>query len=312
MATAAMKFGVRAIGALLAALLAVYAAGSCADAPAAAEAPLIPVWQGLPPGAAASDLKEQDTMMPGDDRVVRNVTRPSLQPFLPDAASANGTAIIVCPGGGFRFLTIDSEGLEVARWLSAHSVAAFVLRYRVMPTPADDGDFAGQLGALLGPLFGPGVVDEMKRLGPPAIADAQQAMRLVRRRAKQWHIAPDRIGILGFSAGGVVAEGLSLQHDAGSRPDFTGAIYPGPWDAGKVPKDAPPLFIAAADDDPLTAIGARPLQAAWQAAGHPVEMHIYDQGGHGFGMKQQGGDSDHWIDQFGEWLGKQGLLASKK
>jgi acetyl esterase/lipase len=308
MATAATKIGFRAFGALLAVCM----AASRADGAPAAEAPLIPVWQGLPPGASASDLKEQDTVMPGNDRVVRNVTRPTLQPFLPEAGTANGTAVVVCPGGGFRYLTIDTEGLEVARWLSAHGIAAFVLRYRVMPTPADDGDFAGQLGALLAPLFGPGINDEMKRLGPPAIADAQQAVRLVRQRAKEWHIAPDRVGILGFSAGGVVVTGISLQHDAKSRPDFAGAIYPGPWDIGKVPKDAPPLFIAAASDDALTDIGAKPLQTAWQQAGHPVETHIYDKGGHGFGMKQQDSDSDHWIDQFGEWLDKQGLLKAKK
>ena len=303
-----MKLHACALGVLLMSCV----AGALADAPAAVAATRIQVWPGLPPGSAASNLKEQETMMPWNERVVRNVTRPTLEPFLPDAATANGTAIIVCPGGGFRFLTIDTEGVEVARWLSARGVAAFVLRYRVMETPADEADFGGQLGALLAPLFGPGVVDEMKRLGPPAIADGQQAIRVVRQHAREWQLAAQRIGILGFSAGGVVAAGVSLQHDAQSRPDFTGAIYPGPWDIGKVPKDAPPLFIAAATDDPLTEIGAKPLQAAWHEAGHPVESHIYDKGGHGFGMKQQGGDSDHWIDEFGQWLGKQGLLPSKK
>jgi acetyl esterase/lipase len=208
---------------------------------------------------------------------------PTLTAFLPAADKASGAAVVICPGGGYGGLAMSYEGLDVGAWMAKRGVAGFVLKYRVAPYKH-----------------------------PVPLQDAQRALRTVRARAKEWGVDPARVGILGFSAGGVVVTGISLQHDAKSRPDFAGAIYPVPWDIGKVPKDAPPLFIAAASDDALTDIGAKPLQAAWQQAGHPVETHIYDKGGHGFGMKQQDSDSDHWIDQFGEWLDKQGLLKAKK
>ncbi len=275
------------------------------------EASRIAVWPGQPPGGDAS-LVEQSTVMPWNERVVRNVARPTLEAYPAAPGTTNGAAVIVAPGGGFRFLSIDSEGVAVARWLSAHGVNAYVLRYRVMTTPAVDEDFMGKLGELMAPLFNGAIGDEMNRYGPPAIADGLQAVRVLRGQAKQLKLRPDRIGFLGFSAGGVVATGVALQGEGQTRADFVGAIYPGPWDIGTVPKNAPPLFIAAAKDDPLTAAGAEPLGAAWQQAGRPVESHLYEKGGHGFGMKQQDTDSDHWIDEFAAWLARQPSPAAKK
>ncbi len=286
--------------ALAFAALALYAG----RAAAADEPPRIPVWPGTPPGGDAA-LVEQYTQMPWNERVVRNVARPTLQAYPAAAGTGNGSAVIIAPGGGFRFLSVDSEGIAVARWLSAHGVSAYVLRYRVMTTPAADEDFMDKLGELMAPLFNGAIAEEMKHYGPPAIADGLQALRVLRGQARQLKLRPDRIGFLGFSAGGVVATGVALQGAGPTRADFVGAIYPGPWDLSSMPKSAPPLFIAAAKDDPLTAAGAEPLGAAWQQAGRPVEVHLYEKGGHGFGMKQQDTDSDRWIDDFAGWLARQ-------
>ena len=148
----------------------------------------------------------------------------------------------------------------------------------------------------------------MKPLRPLLIADGQQAVRVVRQHAAEWGIAADRIGVMGFSAGGAVTVNVALQHDAGSRPDFAAAIYSAGWEEIPVPADAPPLFVLCAADDLMAAPLSVRLYTDWQAAGHAVELHIYSQGGHGFGMTRQGLPSDTWIDRFGDWLGVQGLL----
>jgi dienelactone hydrolase len=119
---------------------------------------------------------------------------------------------------------------------------------------------------------------------------------------------PDRIGIMGFSAGGSVTVGAALEYDADSRPDFAAPIYSAPREEISVPADAPPLFIAAAHDDAFAASACVPLYLAWSAAGRSAELHIYSRGGHGFGMHKQGLPADRWIEQFGEWLHAQGVL----
>jgi acetyl esterase/lipase len=202
----------------------------------------------------------------------------------------------------------------VARWLNTKGISAFVLRYRLGETAASDLAFKGQIFAILAPLFGSGaaLLEDMKKNAPPAIADAREALKLVRARAGEWKLDPKRVGILGFSAGGVVTTAVSMDPEAANRPSFTGAIYPGAWPVDAVPADAPPLFVAAAADDSITKAGAQPLIAAWQAAKRPVESHIYDKGGHGFGMKKSGKPSDVWPDQFAAWLDAQGVLKAAK
>ena len=289
-------------------LLALGGAAHAADAP-----DLIPLRDAHAPGGdGAAGGTGQDTMAPWGERIVRNVGEPTLERFAPDAKLANGTAVIVAPGGGFRFLSIDNEGTQVADALRARGITVFLLRYRLMPTPAEDAEFTAQLGELLGPLFGPAIFDEMKRWGAPAVDDARQAIKLVRAHARQWKIAGDRIGIVGFSAGGVAALGATLDHDAASRPDFVGLIYPGPWPLDKLPSDLPPVFVAAANDDALTKLAAVPQAEALAKAGAKVETHFYEKGGHGFGTKQQGVDADGWLDTFAAWLGAQGLLKKAK
>ena len=150
----------------------------------------------------------------------------------------------------------------------------------------------------------------MKRLTPLVLADGQQAVRVVRRRAADWGLSPQRIGMMGFSAGGRVTESVALQHDADTRPDFAAVIYGAGKGGPPVPADAPPLFVLCADDDLMASPRSVRLYSDWKAAGHPVELHIYSKGGHGFGMTKQGLPTDSWIERFGDWLQTQGLLET--
>jgi acetyl esterase/lipase len=269
---------------------------------------IIPLWPNGAPGSESWTQLEQETLapLPIGIKVVRNVTQPTLTAYLPDPATDARAAVIICPGGAFHFLAIEHEGTQVARWLNARSVAAFVLKYRLIETAVDEGVFSQQLQQNLADREA--FRQLMQVLRPLIIADGLQAVRLVRRRAAEWAIAPDRIGIMGFSAGGHVTTGVALEYDADSRPDFAAPIYSSPYENISVPGDAPPLFIAVADDDAFAASASVPLYSAWSAAGRSAELHIYSKGGHGFGMHRQELPSDHWIDRFGEWLQVQGVL----
>ena len=274
--------------------------------------PIIPLWPDGAPGSEGWAQQEQETLAPPPIgiRVVRNVTQPTLTAFLPDRAAAPGAAVIVCPGGAFHFLAIEHEGTQVARWLNARGVAAFVLRYRLIETPVDDDILSQQMHQNLTDRDRFGQL--MQGLRPLIIADGLQAVKLVRRRAAEWGVASDRVGILGFSAGGYVTTGVALEYDADSRPDFAAPIYSSPYEGISVPADAPPLFIAAAHDDAFAASASVPLYSAWSTAGRSAELHIYSKGGHGFGMRKQGLPADHWIDHFGDWLQVQGVLESPR
>ena len=268
---------------------------------------VITLWPDGAPGTADWRQAEQDThaLPPFDIRVVRNVTKPTLTVFLPDPAVATGTGVIVCPGGAFHFLAIDHEGYEVARWLAAHGVAAFVLKYRVVPTAVDDGEFQRQMAETMADRDK--MRELMKEIADYGVADAQQALRLVQAQAADWRLDQKRIGILGFSAGGIVTCGVAVADNAEAKPAFAAPIYGAPREGIAVPADAPPLFIAVADDDDWASRASLGLSSAWKTAGRSVEMHIYAQGGHGFGMRQMGLPSDHWIERFVEWLQAQGF-----
>lgn len=275
---------------------------------AASLPPAIPLWPDGAPGSEDWTHDEQEThnVPPFDITVVRNVSRPTLTPFLPDPERATGAAAVVCPGGAFHILAIDHEGYDVARWLNARGVAAFVLRYRLIPTSANDDEFGREIGANMSE---PGRMDAlMAQYGPLFQADGLQAVRLVRERAAEWGVDPARVGIMGFSAGGTVTVAAATHYDAASRPAFAAPIYPPPHRDLAVPDDAPPIFMAVAHDDRFAATGSIPLYSAWQAAGRLAELHIYAAGGHGFGMRSQGLPTDSWIERFGEWLGAQGFL----
>ena len=270
---------------------------------------VIPLWPAGAPGSERWTQQERESLLPPPIgiTVVRNVTQPTLTAYLPDDDATNHAAVIICPGGAFHFLAIEHEGRAVARWLNARGVAAFILRYRLIETPAEDAD--------LGQFMHQNLTDRerfrelMQVLRPLIVADGLQSVNLVRQRAAEWRIAPDRIGIMGFSAGGYVTASAALHYDADSRPDFAAPIYSSPFENISVPADAPPLFIAVAHDDAFAASASVPLYSAWNAAGRSAELHIYSKGGHGFGMNQQGLPSDGWIDQFGDWLVAQGEIA---
>lgn len=234
----------------------------------------------------------------------RNVTVATLMPFLPDPAKATGAAVIVAPGGGFRTLSMNNEGWDVARALAARGVAAFVLKYRLHPTAQDLAEFA-RPGAAPRP---PAQQDPAVAFAPQ-IADARAAFALVRARAKAWRVDTDRIGMAGFSAGAMLTMATAL-HGQDARPAFIANIY-GPLSPVTAPADAPPLFIALAADDPLFGNAGYGLVDSWRAAGRPVEFHLYEQGGHGFGMYRKTTTSTGWFDDFARWLGMHGYLARK-
>ncbi|MEG3165309.1 alpha/beta hydrolase [Sphingomonas sp. PB2P19] len=234
----------------------------------------------------------------------RNVTDATLTPFLPDPAKANGTAVIVAPGGGFRTLSMENEGWDVARALAAKGVAAFVLKYRLNQTPQDLATFAkpAPQGA---PMPRPDPAAMMAGLAPQ-IADARAAFALVRKRAGEWHVDPSRIGMVGFSAGAMLTMATTMAgQDA--KPAFIGNIY-GPLAAMTVPADAPPMFVALAADDPLFGNGGFGLIDSWRAAKRPVEFHLFEQGGHGFGMYPKTTTSTGWFDEFARWMTMHGWI----
>ena len=299
---------------------------------------VIPIWPDGAPGSEGWTQKEVEYRNDWDHkRMVRNVTTPTLTAFLPDPSAATGAAVVICPGGGFRFLSWESEGTEVAEWLRARGVAAFVLKYRLVETPATEEAFRKEMAAFLGrlasrrdrPAAGDAakaeaskdqakaaeparraIPEEMRKAAALGIADGRQAIKVVRRHAAEWGVKPDRVGIMGFSAGGMVTMGVVMDHDAESRPDFAASIYGGGTNGAKVPDDAPPLFILCASDDRLAAAGNARLYSEWKAADRPVELHIYEKGGHGFGMSSKGLPVDHWIERYGDWLAQRGLIKT--
>ena len=241
----------------------------------------------------------------------RNVTVATLTPFLPDPAKATGAAVIVAPGGGFRTLSMENEGWDVARALAAKGVAAFVLKYRLNPTPADMPGFERSMAEI----FAPGArqprprADAMAAGLAPQIADARAAFALVRKRAAEWHVDADRIGMIGFSAGAMLTMATTLT-GGDARPAFIGNIY-GPLTAVTVPADAPPMFVALAADDPFFANNGFGLIESWRTAKRPVEFHLFEQGGHGFGMYQKPTTSTGWFEEFSRWLDMHGLLKRR-
>ncbi len=240
-------------------------------------------------------------------RGVRNVTNPTLTPVLPDPAKATGAAVIIAPGGGFIALGMDSEGFEVAHWLADRGVAAFVLKYRLKPTPADSAGMAAYVSEMTKAFTTPGAPRPVLATPSYTLEDAENAVRLVRRRAAEWGVDPHRVGFIGFSAGALTTMSVGLTPNKDARPDFIGPIY-GSMERTEVPKDAPPLFAALAADDRLFGQSDLGLISAWREAGRPFELHFYEHGGHGFGMRKQGTTSDLWIEEFYAWMKARGLL----
>lgn len=241
----------------------------------------------------------------------RNVTVATLTPFLPDPAKATGTAVVVTPGGGFRTLSMENEGWDVAKALAARGVAAFVLKYRLNQTPADMAGFERSMtqmfsGAAARPPR-PTNPEQMMASLAPQLADSRAAFALIRRRSAEWKIDPNKIGMVGFSAGAMLTMATAIAgQDA--KPAFIGNIY-GPLAAMPAPADAPPLFVALAADDPLFGSPEYGLINNWRAAKKPVEFHLYEQGGHGFGMYPKTTTSTGWFEAFVSWMKMHQLIA---
>lgn len=275
--------------------------------PAPEDAGAIPIYDGIAPGSEGVEL-EEIWRNAGTERWATNVTVPTLLPVLPEDPAATRAAVIVVPGGGFQFISMDNEGYPIAEWLAERGIAAFVLKYRTMETPTDQAAFAAYMNALFNPQPGDPQVDINQGI-PIAVADAQTALTLVREKSDEWGYDADRIGMVGFSAGAMTTLGVTLADtDKAPKPDFIGYIY-GPMVATNVPEGAPPMFNAIAADDPLFQGQGFGLIESWQAAGSPVELHYYQSGGHGFGSYKRGVPSDGWFDQFVVWMEAQGLLA---
>jgi len=251
--------------------------------------------------------------------MLRNVSDPSLTVFAPRPGEANGTGVIVCPGGGWRILAWEHEGLDVARWFAERGYTAFLLKYRVMATPADPVAFAAELAALDARVAAPLpaarapralseiVQDDASNLAREIAADdGRGALAIVRDRAGEWGLRPERIGMIGFSAGAFLTADIAVDPQ-GPPLAFAAPIYGGETRGRPVPADAPPLFTLIAQDDRLLFKMVEGLWSDWSNADRPAELHIFTRGAHGFGMIRQGLPVDRWTDLLAAWLGDQGF-----
>ena len=257
------------------------------------------LWPNGAPGSEAKTAAESVRITEQGEHIVSSVHRPSITPYLPEKAS--GAGVVVIPGGGHRELWMDHEGYRVGQWLEDHGIAAFVLKYRLANEPGSTYTVEGE-----------------------ELADVQRAIRLVRSRAAEWHVAPDRIGVIGFSAGGELAALAGTRYDTAvqnpkdaidresARPAFMGLIYPAIPKDMRLTKDMPPAFLlCGADDNPAIAEGVPALYLALKHAGVPVEVHILGGTGHGFGLRESNPtDVKIWPTLFYNWLGARGMLVS--
>lgn len=249
------------------------------------------------------------------DPMARNITVATLTPFLPEPGKANGAAVIVAPGGGFMWLSMGNEGWEVAEALAKQGIAAFVLKYRLHPTAESLDDFAAWMNRPRTPPAASS--DASKDAAPPRppqrdlsnqLEDAEAAYAMIVKRAEEWGVDTSRIGMIGFSAGA----GLTMHSTLNSQTmdlAFIGPIYGGMGPV-EVPEDAPPMFNVIATDDFLFR-GQFGVIDSWYKAGIPVEFHLYQTGGHGFGLGNPNRTSNRWFDAFTHWLDVNGFLRAK-
>lgn len=275
-----------------------------------AQPKIIPLYDGPAPGSESWNWNEgENDNNLWQTKVVYNVTKPTLTVFIPEADKANGTAVIIAPGGGFHALSINSEGLDVAKWLVQKGVTCFVLKYRLVHVLSNDP--TAELSAKMGKKE---FDDDVNKVMPLCVADGRAAIAYVRKHAAEYKVDPNRIGIMGFSAGGTVASSTLFGYTRENRPDFAAPVYPFFPSAmiGTVASDAPPIFIVTATDDGL---GLAPhsvdLYNKWLSTKHDAELHMYARGNHGFGMRKQNLPTDNWIERFYDWLSVQGLLIKK-
>ena len=240
--------------------------------------------------SAPAEQSEPDAKGGPTARALSHVTQPTLTIYLPPKEKANGTAIIVCPGGGYRQLMIDREGHQVARWLTTLGVAGMVLKYRL-----PEGDRRSSALADL---------REAAASVRVAFEDAQEAVRVVRANATRWGVKPNAVGMMGFSAGGHLASLTGMLAPAEARPDFLALLYPAIPRTLEVTSATPRTFLAAAYNDPRLSPAEHSVRffVALKQAGVPAEMHIYASGGHGFALRKEDGTAAGWPVAFAAWL----------
>ena len=263
------------------------------------------LWPGTAPGTESwiGPEEQVDVELPnvGKVHIVTNVTIPTLTVFRPVTGRANGTAMLVVPGGAFRALPWDLDGTETAQWLAGRGITAFVLKYRVR-APSSGGSTAETF-------------DDFARRTQPArqiaLADATRALTMIRAQAKRYAIAPRRVGAIGFSAGAMTVMSMAMAGHAAERPDFAVSMYGALLTPGAPPAKAPALFIVAAQDD-SQAPPARSIEIfqRWSEAKLPAEIHLYDKGGHGFAFRSHNLPADRWPLALEAWLSARGYLGT--
>ena len=260
------------------------------------------LWPNGAPGSDGSNGAETVRVTPEGDHVISGVRQPSITPYLPAPGTATGAAVVIAPGGGHSELWIDHEGYAIADWLSRHGVAAFVLKYRLA---REKGSTFTVEGTELG--------------------DMQRAVRMVRSRSAEWSIDPQRIGVMGFSAGGELAELASTRYDEGqraaadpvdrasSKPNFQALLYPAMPQDPRLTADTPRAFLACGGNDrPEISQGLPQLYLQLARLHVPAELHIYAGVGHGFGVRKANrAPVSDWPALFLSWLGTQVLLTPK-
>jgi acetyl esterase/lipase len=267
---------------------------------AADQPQVLPLWPNGAPGSEGKSAKEVVEDVGKGEHRVSGIHNPSLTVFLPAKDKASGAAVIVIPGGGHRFLSIDSEGYNVGRWLSERGIAGFVLKHRLARE-----------------------TNSTYQIQVHSLQDTQRAIRLVRSRALEWGVDSARVGMLGFSAGGELVALASMNYDNGiegaadpvdrqnSKPAFQALLYPGSSRSITVNKDSPPAFLACAYNDRADiSEGLANVYLSFKKAGVPAELHIYSSGGHGFGYRESNRlPIGSWPARFQEWLADRKFLA---
>lgn len=283
----------------------------------------VPLWPGVAPDGVTTSRPETlatvSKLVAGKPWLaVMRVSKPTMTVYPPSGANT-GAAVIVFPGGGYHVLAIDLEGSEICDWLNSRGITAVLLKYRVPNT---------------GPHWDDVCKCHKDARAPMALQDAQRAVSLVRANAAEWHVDPHRIGVIGFSAGGHLVADVSTHFakrayapvDAADqqscRPDFAVALYPGHMTEHTtrqfqlnptlpVTRDTPPTFVAQAVDDPVDPVeNSLVYYLALKRAGVPVELHLYSQGGHAFGLRRTDSANTHWPELLEDWLGTIGMLPA--
>jgi acetyl esterase/lipase len=293
--------------ALLAVGLSLSCPGNGADNPL-----VLAIWPGKVPGDYGTIGEERfrppETAPTKDAKWLTNVTRPTITVYRPAREKNTGAAMLICPGGGYWNLAWDLEGEEIAAWLNAAGMTGILLKYRVPRRP--------------------GQPEELPAPGP--LLDAQRAVSLVRSRAREWDIDPNRIGMVGFSAGGHLALATATNFDrrayepiddvdrVSCRPDFAVAVYSGYFVAQetgalapyiRIPRRTPPIFLVHASDDPVSNVeNSVVMYQALKRVGVPTELHVYAAGGHGFGVRKSSLPCSTWPERCVDWLRNQGVL----